>query len=279
VVHDPVRGAVHLSGALSDRPRAPAILVIVHGLGGSANSGYAVRMARVAVARGLAVLRLNLRGADRGGEDVYHAGLTADLQAALTSPAVKAHGCRLLVGFSLGGHVSLRAVREDPALAAGVAAICAPLDLEAAARYADHPRRAVYRHYVLSQLREMYRATAARRPGLLAPISSRALRAIRTLRAWDDAVIAPRFGFAGADDYYRQMSVGPQLSEITVPTLFTATTADPMVSAATLRPYLARASSAVEVRWVERGGHVHFPPWEHFEAQVLDWFQLHSIGG
>ena len=63
----------------------PALL-IVHGLGGSAKSPYTAKAAHAAAAAGLSSLRLNLRGADLLGEDYYHAGMTADLAAAIASP-------------------------------------------------------------------------------------------------------------------------------------------------------------------------------------------------
>lgn len=62
------------------------------------------RAARVAEAAGLDSLRLNLRGADRMGEDGYHAGLTADLAAALASPELADYRSVGVLGFSLGGH-------------------------------------------------------------------------------------------------------------------------------------------------------------------------------
>jgi predicted alpha/beta-fold hydrolase len=220
-------------------------------------------------------LRINLRGADRSGEDIYHAGLTADLHATMASPEVSRHPVRLLVGYSMGGHLSLRAAAEDPKVAHAIAAICSPLDLESTVRHLDHPLRAPYRRYVLSGLREVHAATAARR-GL--PISAREARAIKTIRAWDDAVVAPRFGFSDALDYYRRMSAGPLLSQLTTPTLFLAGVWDPMVVADALRPHLALASPALEVRWIERGGHVHFPPWSRADAMVLDWLLARAQG-
>ena len=59
------------------------IVIIVHGLGGSATSYYARKAAVAAAEAGLDSLRLNLRGADRGGGDYYHAGLIEDLAAAI----------------------------------------------------------------------------------------------------------------------------------------------------------------------------------------------------
>src|SRR4051812_2692912 len=76
------RAPVRLSGMLRDRNNADALVVIVHGLGGALDSHYVVRAARELDAHGFSTLRLALRGADRSGEDFYHAGLASDLEAA-----------------------------------------------------------------------------------------------------------------------------------------------------------------------------------------------------
>ena len=69
---------------------------------------------------------------------------------------------------------------------------------------------------------------------------------------------SPAFG-PSRDDYYARASGGPRLPHVGVPTLIVAAEADPMVTPAQLRPWLAEASDAVEVAWSRRGGHVAFP--------------------
>src|SRR5262249_52678239 len=128
--HDPVAGPVRLSGLLDAVPGAETLVLIIHGLGGSALAPYCAAGARAARQAGYASLRLSLRGADMSGEDLYHGGLTEDLRAALASPEAAAYRHVLLLGYSVGGHVALRATldRIDPRVRA-VAAVCAPLDL------------------------------------------------------------------------------------------------------------------------------------------------------
>src|SRR5690606_14588033 len=113
---------------------------------------------------------------------------------------------------------------------------CPPLDLGLAARDFDAPHRAPYRHYVMRSLRAMMRATAARRP-LPLPLSE--VMAITRVRAWDAGLVAPRFGFAGPDDYYAKAGVRHRLGELAVPSLLVAARHDPMVLARSLRVALA----------------------------------------
>ncbi len=281
-VLDPDLGALRLTGWLRERLGSDACVVLIHGLGGSVDSRYVIECARAADAAGLSYLRLNLRGADRSGEDLYHAGLTADLRAALASPAL-AHFPRIyVVGFSLGGHIALRWAAEperDPRVRA-VASVCAPLDLAVSARLIQRPLGRPYQWHVLRGLKAMYWASSARRE---MPIPASEALAIKTVVEWDERIIAPRFGFPSRHVYYDRMSAGPVLAGLELPTLFVAAEADPMVTAEQLRPWLADASSAVSVAWTERGGHVGFPDdldlglgdVGPFEPQIVRWLLRH----
>jgi predicted alpha/beta-fold hydrolase len=213
-------------------------------------------------------LRLNLRGADRSGQGIYHAGLCSDVLAALRSPAISAYARRFVIGFSMGGHVALRAVAEQPGAVDGLVTICAPLDLAASCRHIDHPYRSLYRWHVLNGLKEIYSAYAARHSQAVDP----RITGCRRLYDWDERVVAPHFGFAGADDYYARMSARPLLPTISCRTLVIAAQRDPMVPEHVLRPHLRHVSSAVTVSWVE-GGHVGFPPREKIWSRILRWLQ------
>ncbi|HWM92188.1 MAG TPA: alpha/beta fold hydrolase [Thermoanaerobaculia bacterium] len=267
VVNDPEAGPVRLTGWLRDLP-GDDLLVLVHGLGGGTDSHYMVRGAAAAEKAGLSCLRFYLRGADRLGEDYYHAGLTADLHAALASPEAARYRRIYLLGYSLGGHVVLRLATEtaDPRLVA-VAAVCSPVDLALSVREIDSPGFGLYRRYLLRSLADIYRAVAARRP---VPHPAEQAGEIRLMREWDDRIVAPRHGFADAADYYTRMSVAPLLPDLRVPALLLNSECDPMVPARAVRPALERASPRLRVDWV-RGGHVAFP--QGMDSEVIDWLR------
>jgi hypothetical protein len=284
---DPVTGRVPVTGWLregagSGLPGGEEIVVLVHGLGGDTGSHYMVRGAVAAAAAGLSCLRLNLRGSDRQSHDFYHAGLTADLHVALASPELRRYRRIYLIGYSLGGHVALRLATEDadPRLA-GVAAVCAPLDLSLAQQGLDAPVCWPYRRYLLNSLIEIFAAVAARRPQ---PLTAAEAARIRTIREWDIRVVAPRHGFAGADDYYARESVAPRLGELRIPALLVNSEGDPMVPARLVRAVLRGPAFRLEVHWVAGGGHVSFPRRLDIgldglkdglgvDAQVLGWLR------
>ncbi len=72
-------------------------------------------------------------------------------------------------------------------------------------------------------------------------------------------VIAPRFGFADAWDYYRTVSVGPHLEHLEIPTLVVAAEEDPMVPVESLKVHVKGANSHLECHWSTSGGHLAFP--------------------
>jgi hypothetical protein len=246
--------------------------VVIHGMGGSAERPYCTAIAAALRALGISCLRLNLRGADGSGEDFYHVGITEDLAAALAHPDVDRYPERVVLGYSLGGHVALRhaAMVGAQSRVRGVAAVCPPIDLEGGARHIDHPARWVYRRHLLEGVKEMVRLVAARR-ALATSLAE--IESIRTIREWDERVVAPRFGFAGASDYYCQVGVGPLLGDMSIPTLVLAGQGDPMVPPVCVRPLLERASTAVQVRWIRSGGHLGFPREGEVMTSVLEWLR------
>jgi predicted alpha/beta-fold hydrolase len=259
-------GPVELTGELSEAAEADTLLVVLHGLGGSAESRSSRRAALAAAQRGWSSLRVSLRGADGRGHDLYHAGLTEDVGRVVACPSARAHRRVFVYGASLGGHLALRhALDPHPSLDA-VAAICPPLDLAATADAIDRGRAIVYRRAILRSLKRAYRTVAARRQ-MAFPVEQ--VEAVSRVREYDRLVVVPRFGFESVDDYYESMSVGPHLDRLRVPALYLGSLGDPMVPYPTVHPSLQSAGRPLEARVRRRGGHVGFP--QAPEARVLDW--------
>lgn len=255
-VADPDRGSILLSGLLRRPSAARRVVVIVHGLGGCSGSPYVSSAAAALDATGIATLRLNLRGADGAGGDFYHAGLTADLAAALEAPELSGFDAISVLGFSLGGHLALRYAVETPhPRLRGVAAVCSPLLLQPAQRAFDRFAAWPYRAYVLSRLKRTYAELA--REGKV-PTPAAEVACVRTLRDFDRLTVVPRFGFRDPEDYYARASVGPLLGRLRTPALLVACPTDPMVPRAAIQGPAA-AAPGLDLRWVEVGGHVGFP--------------------
>lgn len=267
-VNDPVLGAVPLSGLWQPVPGSRRALIVVHGLGGQAESPYLGAVTHAAQAAGMSTLRLSLRGAARDGADLYHAGSWQDVAAAAHSPELAEYPELSLVGYSLGGHVALSyAVNASDARLKSVAAVCPPLDLALGALEFDRAAW-IYRRHVLRALKQMFRAVLERH-GPVPPyerIAWRDVARVERIVDWDQLVVAPRHGFRDAFDYYRRTSVGPRLPELPCRTLIVSAEHDPMVRFSTLAETLeaftrsgALASTPLVVRRLRRAGHLGFP--------------------
>jgi len=255
-------------GDLREEPGSRELFVVVHGLGGGPASYYCLRAARAIAAAGASSLCLALRGADRLGEDFYNVAQREDLAAALASRALARYERICVLGYSMGGYVALHYARGpcDPRVAA-VAAVCTPLDLHAAQRYIDTPRAWLYRRHVLGGLKEIYAAVARRGRPVPSPLAD--VTAVRTMYEWDRLAIVPRYGFASVEQYYDSFSIVPHLTRLSVPALLVASERDPIVPASSIRPFLPAVPDALQVRWVEGGGHVTAPG--GLEAVLIAW--------
>lgn len=255
-VVDPNFGPLELTGALLPGPHE-RLTVVLHGLGGNIESGYMRAALAASRALGLKVLLLNQRGADRRGHDFAHAGLVEDLASVLRAPEFASAREITILGFSLGGHTALRyACLQPDARVRSVAAVCAPLDLREASDAFDRPRFSVYRRHVMESLHQIYTASYQRFPRGIEPYEA---RQISLIREWDERIVAPRFGFGSALEYYQKMSVAPLLPELRLDSLYLGALHDPMVPKASVEPGLLRAAHLSEV-WAQRAGHLGFSP-------------------
>lgn len=267
-------GPVELTGELLVR-KSKTLLVLLHGLGGNIDSGYMRAGLYYASSLSPMVLLLNLRGADRRGFDFNHAGLVADVDAALASERFRDVEKVVILGFSLGGHLALSyaAGQPDPRLLR-VAAISSPLDLSVSADTFDQGRFSVYRRHVMESLYQIYTRAYQRYPHGIVPEQA---RRITKIRQWDEHVIAPRHGYQSANHYYKEVSVSHKLAQLKVESLYVGALHDPMVPprAAPIPPNTPHLRSV----WVPEGGHLGFA--QNFglglagplglEPQVLSW--------
>lgn len=253
---DVLTARLHRPAAAAGRPLA----LVVHGLTGCQDSAYVRASAAFFLARGHPVLRLNLRGAGPSRaqcRERYHAGRTADLRAVFAGlpDDLEAAGV-VALGYSLGGNLLLKFLGDGPVpdRLRAAAAVSAPIDLAAAARRFSRPRNLLYRRWLLARVKEEAQGPAA-------DLSARERAAIA--RAWtipefDDAFVAPRNGFAGADDYYARCSARGFLAAIGTPTLLVHAADDPWIPAAPYREYDWRRAPACRLLASAGGGHVGF---------------------
>jgi predicted alpha/beta-fold hydrolase len=233
---------------------------MLHGLEGSSRVGYIAQALRLAKSRGFGAVALNFRSCS--GEPnlqarSYSSGDTGDVVFVLDELRRRGiQGPLYGLGFSLGGNVLLRYLGESgarSALACGVA-VSPPFDLDRCATTLDSGLgfQLVYRSVFLWSMRRKALGKARRHPSVL---DAGRIRRAFTLRAFDDAVTAPLYGFDSATDYYRGCSSGSVLSSVSTPTLILVAEDDPIAP-----PHAVELpeDSPVTVVRSARGGHLGF---------------------
>jgi len=249
---------------LADGPASGPLVLVLHGLEGSAQSHYARGLLREAGRLGLRAAVLHFRSCS--GEvnrlaPLYHSGDTRDLEWVVEDLAQREPKLRLgLIGISLGGNVALKWLGEQgeaaPAAVVGAVGISTPFDLSACATVLDRGfNRAVYTRSFLRTMKAKVRAKAHLYDG---QIDVAAVLRSRTFTEYDRRFTAPLNGFADEQDYWTRASSGPYLERICRPTLLINAVNDPFMPGRHLPREAVARSSWIEALFVEQGGHVGF---------------------
>jgi predicted alpha/beta-fold hydrolase len=268
---------------LAQRPdgQVKGELVLVHGLEGSSNAGYARSMVAAALEAGYATHRVNLRscgGTEQLALSNYHSGQTSDvlhilreLRSATTAPL-------FLAGFSLGGNVTLKLAGElgesARGLLTGICAVSTPIDLASCAVALGKRENLIYDRRFLIALKRKIRRRVQQAPDLYTPEH---LAKIRTIAEFDDFYTARLFGFGTAENYYRTQSSNQFLERIRVPALVVIAKDDPLVPFEVYDHPAFRSNPFLRLVAVEHGGHLGFLArgrarfW--LDGLVLDWLQ------
>lgn len=245
-----------------DGPAEAPLVALFHGLEGGSRGHYASFLMAAVHQLGWRGVVPHFRGCS--GEPnrlprAYHSGDSAEIdhvlrhlrQAAGTAPLYAA-------GVSLGGNALLKWLGEQGDAAGGLVAaaatVSAPLDLPAAGAALDRGVTRLYTAHFLKSLKRKALAKLEHYPGLH---DASALRAVSTIRGFDDLVTARLHGFRDAEDYWRRCASKPWLRHVRVPTLLINARNDPFMPGAVL-PGPEDVSEWVSLDFPDGGGHVGF---------------------
>jgi uncharacterized protein len=211
------------------------LAILSHGLEGDSRRPYIMGMVRELNAGGWDALAWNFRGC--GGEinrqlRFYHSGATDDLEAVISHALrQKAYQSIALIGFSLGGNMTLKYLGERgtelrPQIRKSVV-FSVPCDLQTGALKMARMSNAIYMRRFLRHLRRKVRAKALLMPD---KINDMGYHLIKNFKDFDDRYTAPLHGFRDAIDYWNQCSSKNYLRTIAVPTLIVNAKNDPFLS-------------------------------------------------
>ncbi len=253
---------IDLAWAESGRGR---LAILSHGLEAHFRTEYIQGMAAALVRAGWDVLAWNFRGC--GGEPnrllrMYHSGATEDLHAVVFHALACHPGSRIdLIGFSLGGNLTLKYLGENPALLPSrlhrAVAFSTPCDLACSSHTLSRISNKLYMERFLINMRSKIRAKKRLFPDQL---DLRGLNSIRTFQEFDDRFTAPIHGFRDAADYWKRNSSRQFLTGIANPTLLVNAVNDPFLGPDCYPREEAAESDVFYFEAPEEGGHVGFPP-------------------
>lgn len=272
------------------------LVLVVHGLSGSSDSHYVLGLQAALSARGWASVAMNCRGASGRPNNrplAYHAAASDDVLTALAHLERRhPQAPRALVGYSLGGSMTVRLMGElqEQAPVFAAAAVSVPLQLTLCADRMDRGFSRVYRQHFMDVLVSYWKDKALhleRRGDTDAArhVLERLQRGpFRSFWQYDNELIAPLHGFRDVHDYYERASPRQFLSRIARPTLVIQSADDPFMTPEVL-PGAGELSPAVHFELCRQGGHVGFieggtprAPRYYLEKRIPDFLAHHWAG-
>jgi predicted alpha/beta-fold hydrolase len=252
---------IDFAGGTNDPGPGAPLVVVLHGLEGMTTRKYMRTTYRALLDRGIRPVGMNFRGCS--GEPnrtarAYHSGETGDLRFLLERLKARHDGPFGVMGYSLGGNVTLKFLGESEedarTLVSAGAAVSVPFDLDAGGRRLEGTfmGRAVYTRYFMKPLR---RKMLAKGDLVADRCDLDAVARSRSIRDFDDAATAPIFGFESAADYYARSSSDQFIPGIRVPTLIVHSRDDPFLPEESIPEAAIRANPAITPVITDRGGH------------------------
>ncbi|CAB9497251.1 Protein ABHD1 [Seminavis robusta] len=218
------------------------LVVIVHGLQSNSNSSLSVDMGRAYIRQGFDCACINFRGCSgvpNAGLRAYHLGFTDDLKQylSLLNSGVEKPPPIFVSGFSLGANVVLKAWGElgmsayEDYNVYGAAVCGAPFENERNVNCVQKAgfNKLVYNGSLLKSLKttalnQLERYPDSEEAQLLCYDE---IANSEEISAFENAVIAPLFGFEDNIDYYRKTDCVQFLDRIRVPTIVINAADDP----------------------------------------------------
>ncbi len=261
-------------------------VVLVHGLEGSSDSQYVQGLAARAWNAGCNVIRMNMRNCadtDHLTPTLYHSGLSGDVGAVIEHFA-QTEGLRriALLGYSMGGNLVLKLAGEwgnRPPLCA-VATVCPAIDLAAGSDALHEPANRGYEWHFLRNLMRRYRRKVALYPEVY---TNRDIGPIRSVRQFDDKIVARYCGFRDADDYYFRAASARVVDRIAVPTLILHALDDPFIRLQPSTRAAIQANPHITLVETRHGGHCAFLGNDrgddiHWAEATVMRYLLHAVG-
>lgn len=239
------------------RDGSEAVIVLFHGLEGSARRYYMVEMMKSLSESEFSVVAVNFRSCGsrmNRQRRFYHSGATDDYRTVFRWVADRFAGQSIgAVGFSLGANALLKSLGEEsgehPVSAA--VAVSVPYDLKMGSGKISRGFNKLYEIRFLRTLRNKVKEKRTYHPDLPEVTAG-------TLYEFDDSITAPIHGFKDADDYYECCSSKYYIDDIRRPTLLIHSRNDPLCPIRGMPMEKIKKNPFLDYIITDEGGHVGF---------------------
>jgi uncharacterized protein len=244
-------------------PREHPTLLLVHGLEGSADSGYMLGLAERAFKLGWNAVRLNQRncgGTESLTPTLYNSGLSSDFRAVLLELIERDSLPEIFcAGYSMGGNLILKMAGEfsenAPRQLRGVAGVCPSVELGVCADAVGLRHNFIYQEHFVRNLKKRMQRKSQMYPG---QFDLREMNQVKTLREFDNVITARYCGFLDATDYYAKSSALRVAADIRVPARIVTAQDDPFVPYPIFSVPALVNNSQIELIAPRHGGHCAF---------------------
>jgi uncharacterized protein len=238
------------------------LVILSHGLEGSSRRPYMLGMVKSLGENGFDSLAWNCRSCSEEINRLprlYHHADFEDLDKVIEYGASNGYKEIFLLGFSMGGNLTLHWLYEYPekaiSLIGKAIVISAPIDLKSSAEQLMKPQNFVYKKRFLSRLKEKIKAKALQFPEIF---NREPLEKINSFYSLDQHYTAPIHGFNSADDFYQKGSTRHKLPFIKTPTLLIQAKNDPFFTKSCYPAPRDIGNPNINLHYPKRGGHVGF---------------------
>ena len=253
---------VDLAWAVNGLSNDSPLVIVLHGLGGDANSPYVAGFLQAFNRCGWRGVLMHFRGASAEPNRLpraYHSGDTGDLDQVLKALAQREPGTKkAIVGVSLGGNVLLKWLGEqgEQTLVNAAVAVSVPFQLRLVADRINQGFSGVYQAHLLRRLRRVFGRKIEKHQDKL-PFSAEQMESLRCFWTFDDTITAPLHGYSNVHTYYREASSAQYIAHIKTPTLIIHALDDPFMTPDVLNG-INQCPPEVTLEVSKKGGHVGF---------------------
>lgn len=257
------------------------VVIICHGLEGSADSQYTKGMAKIFANNNWSVCAYNYRGCS--GEPnkqirAYHSGATDDLELVIQEVLTKKFKEVVLVGFSLGGNLVLKYTGENGknihSEIKKTVALSTPCHLESGSEVIQQSHNWLYMKRFSLKLQQKVKD----KKDILVKngFDYETLVSANSFYVFDELFTSKAHGFSSRVDYYTKSSSLQFLPNVAIPTLLINAKDDPFLSPQCFPVDIAKNHDKFYLETPKYGGHVGFTTFGNnntlwSEQRVFDW--------